>query len=72
MAGLTLQSAAAFNQRVVHILRGYGYHIGPPTDQSEIHLCIHDDGYTGNGIPEIKGMDKEYFIPPTKTNIKKV
>lgn len=65
MAWVTLDSAAAFNQRVIHILRGIGYHIGPPSNISEIHYCIHDSTYDGKWIPEIPGMEKEYFIPPT-------
>ena len=64
LVGITPQSTAAFNNRVVKILRAIGYYMGPPSEKSDIYFGEHQSTYTGKGIPEI-GTDPEYMLHPT-------
>lgn len=64
LVGITPQSAAAFNNRVLTILRTIGYYMGPPSDKAEIYFGEHQSTYTGNGIPEV-GTDPVYMLDPT-------
>lgn len=64
LVGITPQSAAAFNNRVLKILRAIGYYMGPPSEKSDIYFGEHQSTYTGKGIPEI-GTDPEYMLHPT-------
>lgn len=63
LVGITPQSAAAFNNRVLTILRTIGYYIGPPSDKAEVYFWEHQSTYAGNGIPEI-WTDPEYMVSP--------
>jgi hypothetical protein len=64
IVGITPQSAAAFKNRVMNILRAVGYYVGPPSEKSDIYFGEHQSTYTGNGIPEI-GTESEYMLTPT-------
>lgn len=64
IVGITPQSAAAFKNRVMNILRAVGYYVGPTSEKSDIYFGEHQSTYTGNGIPEI-GTEAEYMLTPT-------
>ncbi len=63
LVAITPNSAAAFNNRVLNILRTIGYYMGPPTDKAEVYIGEHQSTYTWNGIPEV-WTDPEYMIRP--------